>query len=195
MKLGKTISIKQPSYIDENNELIRGATKTFDELNITYCDSPFSRKYYLHITELESYGIYFLFEDDIYDALSPISRDVAEMHFKARLGDDPQSVLQNLIPRTLDDDPNGPGTIFSNMLSIIGIKASENCSCKRHAVEMNIRGPEWCLNNLDTILSWLKEESAKRSLPFVETIAKLMIKKAISKSQRLLKKEQESNNG
>jgi hypothetical protein len=60
---------------------------------------------------------------------------------------------------------------------------------------MNIRGPEWCLNNLDTILAWLKEESAKRSLPFVETIAKLMVKKAISKSQRLLKKEQESNNG
>lgn len=194
MKLGKTVSIKQPSYIDENNELVRGTILTLNELNITYCDSPFSKKYYLHISELEAYGIYFLFEDEIYDALSPISKDMADMHFKARLGDDPQFFLQSLFPQTLDDDPNGPGTIFSNMLSVIGIKASENCSCKRHAIEMNIRGPEWCLNNLDTIISWLKEESAKRNLPFIETIAKMMVKKAISKSQRLLKKEQKLAN-
>lgn len=194
MKLGRTVSIRHPSHIAENNELVRGAIATFDKLNITYCDSPFTRKYYLHIAELGAHGVYFLFEDDIYDAVSPISRETAEMHFKARLGDDPQSFLQGLFPKTLDDDPNGPGTIFSNMLGVIGIKASENCSCKRHAIEMNIRGPEWCLNNLDTIMSWLKEESAKRKLPFIESIAKLMVKKAISKSQRLLKKETQLTN-
>lgn len=194
MKLGKTVSIRHPSYINEHNELVRGEITTFDQLNITYCDSPFAKKYYLHISELGAYGVYFLFEDDIYNALSPISRDVADMHFKARLGDDPQSFLQSLFPKTLDDNPNGPGTILSNMLGVIGIKASENCSCKRHAIEMNIRGPEWCLSNLDTIISWLKEESSKRNLPFIETIARLMVKKAISKSQRLLQKELKAKN-
>jgi hypothetical protein len=194
MKLGKTVSIKHPSYIADNNELVSGKTSTFDELNITYCDSPFTRKYYLHIAELDAYGLYFLFEDDVYDTLSPISRDTAIMHFKARLGDDPESFLQNLFPKTLEDNPNGPGTILSNMLGVIGIKSSENCSCKRHAIEMNMRGPEWCLNNLDTVISWLKEESSKRNWPFIDSIARLMVKKAISKSQRLLKKESQLAN-
>jgi hypothetical protein len=190
MKLSKPVSLKLPTYIDENNQVVRPPALLLEALSITYCDNPTAEKYYLHITELEGYGLYFLFEDEIYRALSPITVDVAQMHFKARMGDDPQAFLQNLFPKSMDDDPNGPGTILSNMLSVIGIKASENCSCKRHAIEMNTRGPEWCLENLDTIMSWLKEESAKRNLPFIETIARLMVKKAINKSQRLLKKQQ-----
>jgi hypothetical protein len=38
---------------------------------------------------------------------------------------------------------------------------------------------------MTTILKWLKEESAKRNLPFVETVAKIMVSRAIKTSRRL----------
>jgi hypothetical protein len=58
---------------------------------------------------------------------------------------------------------------------------------------MNEKGPDWCDQNMDTILSWLKEESGKRGLPYVEMVAKAMVQRAINKSRRLLQKEQEAN--
>jgi hypothetical protein len=76
------------------------------------------------------------------------------------------------------------------MISSLGIKSTSNCSCRRHALEMNEKGPDWCDQNIPTILSWLKEESSKRNLPFIEMVAKAMVQRAINKSRRLMAKEQ-----
>lgn len=189
MKLSKKVTIKFPSYKDENGNIVKPLDKTFDEISLTYCDSPDQKKYYLHVQELEHYGTIFLFEDTTYEGLSPITRDIAEEYLKLLMGDDPQSYLQTFLPRTLEDDPDGPGTILSGMFGALGIKSSPTCSCKRHAIEMNTRGPEWCEQNLSTILSWLREESSKRNLPFIESIASLIVKRAINKSKRLLAKK------
>lgn len=98
--------------------------------------------------------------------------------------------LQKLIPRTLDSDPDGPGTILAGMFSAMGIQSAPNCSCKAHAVRMNAEGNDWCEANIGTILNWLREESTKRKLPFVESAAKALVKKSIAKSRRLLTKKQ-----
>ena len=45
------------------------------------------------------------------------------------------------------------------------------------------------INNIK-ILNWLNEESKKRNLPFVRTVAKLMVQRAINKSRRIKKKKQ-----
>ena len=74
------------------------------------------------------------------------------------------------------------------MLSYIGINSSPNCSCKQRAIEMNIKGNDWCENNISTILGWLKEESNKRNLPFIETIAKMIVLRSIRLSKKLQKK-------
>jgi hypothetical protein len=74
------------------------------------------------------------------------------------------------------------------MISSIGIKSTPNCSCRRHAIEMNEKGVDWCQNNISLIISWLKEESQKRNLPFIETIASMVVQRAINTSRRLLKK-------
>lgn len=92
-------------------------------------------------------------------------------------------------PQTLEDSPNGPGTILSKMLSKIGIKSTPNCSCRRRAVEMNNRGPDWCAENIDTIVGWLREEAEKRKLPFVDLAGKLLIQRAIKVSRKALKAE------
>lgn len=90
-------------------------------------------------------------------------------------------------PQTLEDFPNGPGTVLSKMLAKVGIKSSPNCSCRRRAMEMNTRGPDWCAENMDTIVGWLREESEKRKLPFVDFAGKLLIQRAIKVSRKALK--------
>ena len=67
-----------------------------------------------------------------------------------------------MFPPTLESVPNGAGSILSGMISAMGIKSTPNCSCKRHALEMNTNGPDWCEENLGTILDWLNEEAQKR---------------------------------
>jgi hypothetical protein len=94
-------------------------------------------------------------------------------------------------PQTLEDFPNGPGTILSKMLSKIGINSTPNCSCRRRAMEMNNRGPDWCAENIDTIVGWLREESEKRKLPFVDFAGKLLIQRAIKVSRKNIKSEEQ----
>ena len=90
-------------------------------------------------------------------------------------------------PQTLEDFPNGPGTILSKMLSKIGIHSTPNCSCRRRAMEMNTRGPDWCAENIDMIVGWLREESERRKLPFVDFAGKLLIQRAVKMSRKALK--------
>jgi hypothetical protein len=51
---------------------------------------------------------------------------------------------------------------------------------------MNDRGIDWCEQNISTIVGWLKEESSKRKIPFIESVAILVIKRAIRQSKRVL---------
>jgi hypothetical protein len=90
-------------------------------------------------------------------------------------------------PQTLEDFPNGPGTLLSKMLSKIGINSTPNCSCRRRAMEMNTRGPDWCADNIDTVVGWLREESERRKLPFVDFAGKLLIQRAIKMSRKAMK--------
>lgn len=90
-------------------------------------------------------------------------------------------------PQTLEDFPNGPGTILSKMLSKIGIHSTPNCSCRRRAMEMNTRGPDWVAENIDMVVGWLREESERRKLPFVDFAGKLLIQRAVKMSRKALK--------
>lgn len=47
-------------------------------------------------------------------------------------------------------------------------------------------GIEWCESEegMKTILGWLREESEKRGLPFVEFAAKVLVKRAIHNARR-----------
>ena len=94
-------------------------------------------------------------------------------------------------PQTLEDFPNGPGTVLSKMLAKIGIKSTPNCSCRRRAMEMNNRGSDWCAENIEMITGWLREESEKRKLPFVDFAGRLLIQRAIKVSRKAMKAEAE----
>lgn len=98
--------------------------------------------------------------------------------------------VSKILTQTLEQqDPNGPGTKLSEMLEKIGIKSTPNCSCKARAKMMNEKGYEWCEQNIDTIVGWLKEEAQKRKLPFIDMAGKIIVKRAISLSKKAKQNE------
>ena len=183
MKLDNSVTIKLSSYKDDNNNVIKPDPLVLNELNIIYIDDPKNRVYQCQIMDLGNNGSIILYTDEEYDSWGGINKILGEKKLKELFGSNPQEYLQSLIPRTLEDDPTGPGTILSSMLATIGIKSTANCSCRRHALEMNAKGPEWCERNMATILDWLRRESEKRKLPFVESLAKMLVKRAIRQSR------------
>lgn len=79
------------------------------------------------------------------------------------------------------------GTELKKLLSKIGIKADSGCKCSdraKHMDYMEQREPGWCERNIDTIVGWLEEEAKKRKLPFIKTIAKMIVKRAIKNSKQ-----------
>jgi hypothetical protein len=92
------------------------------------------------------------------------------------------------------EDTSGPGAHLKKYLSRIGINASPTCSCNARARYMDFMGTTWCENNLDTIVGWLKEESEKRGLPFIDWPARVLVKKAISSSKKAQAKQFQKQN-
>jgi hypothetical protein len=182
MKLNKEIVIQQPPYTASNGTIVKPEPMTYTELDVTYIIRPINNTIYAQIAGIPS-PIMLLQEDNI--GVLNLTIENLEAILLNKLGEDPQSFLQSLFPKTLESDPDGPGSILSGMIASMGIKTTPTCSCKRHAIEMNEKGSDWCEQNMPTILKWLKEESAKRNLPFVETVAKIMVSRAIKTSRRL----------
>lgn len=77
----------------------------------------------------------------------------------------------------------GAGTELKKLLKMIGITSTPNCSCNARAKLMNQNGIQWCKDNIDTIVVWLKEEATKRNLPFFTYGAKKLVKLAISRAE------------
>lgn len=77
-----------------------------------------------------------------------------------------------------------PGTALSSLLGGIGFHAMPDCECQSHAAMMDTKGCDWCEQNIDTIVGWLREAARKRNLPFVETIAKWLVARAIANARR-----------
>lgn len=192
MKLDQTITLQPNKTTDHDGKVISPHPVTTDRLNVVYVDNPSNRTYYVNIQHIPSPVV--LFTDGDYERAGDITKTMARnrlLEMSERYGAGLEAFLQSFIPRTLEDDPYGPGTILAGMFSMLGIKAGKNCSCKRHALEMNVKGLEWCENNRKTILGWLEQESKNRKIPFVETLANMVLTRAFNKSR----KYQQQNNG
>ena len=194
MKLDSPITLNPPPTTDpQTNKVVTPDPVVLEELRITYHDDT-SRKY-LYATIESAPGSYYLATGQTYDGLGDYTRSELDTLLAGVIGttsEEIQAKLQANYPRTLEQDPNGPGSILTGMISALGIKSTSTCSCRRHALQMNEEGPDWCEQNIDTILNWLKDESQKRSLPYVETVARVMVNRAINKSRKLKAKEQQT---
>ena len=72
----------------------------------------------------------------------------------------------------------GAGTELKRMLGRFGIVATR-CQCAARAAQMDRLGPDWCEQNIETILGWLRDEARARGLPFVPMGARMLILRAI----------------
>ena len=80
----------------------------------------------------------------------------------------------------------GPGHELKKLLAgwPLRITSSSNCSCNAHARRMDEMGCDWCAANVPTITEWMRGEAAKRKLPFIATLAGLMVKRAIHNARK-----------
>jgi hypothetical protein len=95
-------------------------------------------------------------------------------------------------PERLEEEQKmevGPGTELKILLKRFGIVAG-SCNCEQRATLMNQEGPDWCEQNLDTIVDWLVEEAKARGFGAVElasrVMARLIVKSAIRRSRKKL---------
>lgn len=79
----------------------------------------------------------------------------------------------------------GPGGHLKRLLARFGIKATgSGCKCTSRAAEMDRNGCEWVEANIDTVVAWLREEAHKRGLPFVDALAKMLIREAVRRARK-----------
>lgn len=90
--------------------------------------------------------------------------------------------------KNLSTDKGGAGTELKSLLKLIGITSSPGCSCNKRAAIMDHNGIDWCKQNLDQIVSWLREEATKRKLPFANFAGKKIVRMAISRAEKAAKK-------
>lgn len=162
-----------------------------DNKKLTFIHDSEQKKYYVYI-ENYAYPIYLLIQDEYDTHKSKINDEFGKNRLLEALNSAPAEILNKILPKTLDDHPYGPGTILHSLLKKIGIRVDTGCSCINNAIAMNDRGVSWCLNNIDTLVGWLKAESIRRQIFFNKYIAKMLILYAIYKSIILSKISNES---
>lgn len=113
------------------------------------------------------------------DETHPSYPKEAKKGFQAQIPNGPPT------PPNAIDLGEGVGTELKKLLKVIGITSSPTCGCNAKAKKMNENGIEWCKDNIDTIVSWLKEEADKRNIPFFAFGAKRLIKFAIGKAEKV----------
>ena len=184
MNLPDKIIINPPPFSDANGNVVNPPPIEFDSFKVSFIDSPDTKSVFARIEKIPNQIPLYLGLE--YDQIGDWTQAQAEAKLLQVLGNDPARYLRSLFPKTIEEDPNGPGTMFSKMIKSIGISMTDSCSCRRHAIEMNTKGNDWCENNIDTIVGWLREEAQKRKLPFIDMIGKVMVNRAIKKSRKLL---------
>jgi hypothetical protein len=185
MKLNDPIILNPPPYSDQSGQTIHPEPIILTELNPIYYDDPAKKKLFAKLDTVP-WSLSLIDNDEEYDALGDYTVSQRQQLFIKKLGSNPSEKLQSLFPPTLEQNPYGPGTILSSMIKKFGIHITPDCSCMKRALSMNKEGPDWCEQNIDKILEWLKEESKKRKIPFIGPAAKILVQQAIQKSRKML---------
>jgi hypothetical protein len=184
MRLDFPITITPPPYTDPSTKKItQPESITLQDLKITYIDSPDQKKLVARIDSLP-YVLPLVESDQEYDNLGDYSSSIREKLVKEKLGSDPAAKIRSLFPPTLEEFPNGPGTILSQMIKSVGVSITPTCKCMKHANEMNTKGVKWCENNTEIIIEWLKQECKERNIPFIPTVVRMVVNQAISKAKK-----------
>ncbi len=93
-------------------------------------------------------------------------------------------MLRDKYSGDVDPSVRGPGTELHKLLSKFGIHMKKGCACRGRMVQMNKWGCDGCEENLETIVEWMKEEAANRRLPYLSTVGRMLVRRAISNARK-----------
>lgn len=85
--------------------------------------------------------------------------------------------------QTPKENPAKPGTALKELYALMGFRYGKHCTCKKVQKEMDEKGPEWCRENLDTIVESIQQEARRRGIPFLPSLCKFSVKVAIRVSE------------
>lgn len=186
------LTISPPPFTDNSGNAIPLPPIIIHTLKVSYTDSPYLKTIIAKIENIPQHIV--IIKGQAYDDLGDWTQKQIEDILLQILGPKPAEYLRSLFPPTIEDHPFGPGTMLSKMIKSLGITMNNNCSCKHHAIKMNTEGNDWCEQNIDTIVGWLRAEASKRKLPFIDSVGKIMVSRAIKKSRKLLANESVPDN-
>lgn len=93
--------------------------------------------------------------------------------------DDFESMVATAV-RSAQTPSKGPGAELKRLLARFGITATAACDCHAKAEAMDQRGCDWCEEHIDEVVAWLRQEAHKRGLPFLDTVGRILVRKAIA---------------
>jgi hypothetical protein len=82
---------------------------------------------------------------------------------------------------------SGPGTKLTELLSTLGFSHNPTCNCQDKSDLMDANEaaqPGWCKENINVIIQWMREESERRRMPFIDAIARLLVMRAIRNARK-----------
>lgn len=183
ISLKEEITIQPPPFTDASGKVVNPREIKIKDFFPNYIDNTQNKVLSAQIPNIPYPVVLYANNDYPEDT---VSKKDLQSKLEEFLSDNPAQKIRSLYPKTLEETPNSPGTILSGMIKSLGIVMTSNCSCRRHALKMNEMGNDWCEENIDTIVGWLREEASRRKLPFIDAIGKLMVGRAIKKSRKLL---------
>lgn len=91
-------------------------------------------------------------------------------------------------PEFAVEPPSGclAGTALKSLLGgfPLYIEVTPDCPCTARAHEMDRRGCDWCEENIDTIVGWLREQAASRGHRFFNAAGRILVRRAIRNARR-----------
>lgn len=90
---------------------------------------------------------------------------------------------QALIYKRYHKKFDGVGTCLINLLEKLGIYYDQLTKFRSKINLMDSNGIEWCENNKETILAWLKQEAETRNIHYHSKLARALLRLAIKQSK------------
>jgi hypothetical protein len=81
---------------------------------------------------------------------------------------------------------HGPGTELKKLLARVGIVSTPDCSCNQVVADMNRWGADECEKpeRMDYIVAAMRDNAAKRGLPFLDAAGRMLVRRAIKNARR-----------
>lgn len=76
------------------------------------------------------------------------------------------------------------GSALKEILQALGFSQVGGCQCEQRANVMDYNGCDWCELNIERIVSWLRDEAARRGLPFLDVAGRMLVKRAIKNARK-----------